>query len=84
MRKLLFILPLVLQLIGCATMKSQKIESRNLTGLYERQKRTERLELKADGSYILMGPEILFTPIIEQSYYASKANGRLLHKMCLK
>lgn len=78
MRKLLFILPLVFQLIGCATMKSQKIESRNVTGLYERQKSTERLELKTDGSYILMRPEVLFTPIIEQCTYASKGKWSLV------
>ena len=64
MRKLLFILLLAFQLIGCATMKSHKIESRNVTGLYERQKSTERLELRTDGTYVLTRPEVLFTPII--------------------
>lgn len=78
MRKILFILPLVFQLIGCATMKSQKIENRNVTGLYERQKSTERLELKTDGTYLLMRPEVLFTPIVEQCDNASKGKWTLV------
>lgn len=78
MRKILFILPLIFQLIGCVTMKSQKIESRNVTGLYERQKSTERLELKTDGTFMLMRPEVLFTPIVEQCDYASKGKWSLV------
>lgn len=84
MRKLLIILPLVFQLISYATIKSQKIESQNVTGIYERQKGAERLELKIDGTYILTRPEVIFTPIIEQCDYISKGKWELVAKNVLE
>lgn len=72
MRKLLFILIAALQIIGCISMKSQKLKAQDISGVYQRQKSSEKLELKSDGSYILWNAEILFTPVIEQCDYASK------------
>jgi len=42
------------------------------------KKSTERLELKTDGTYMLMRPEVLFTPIVEQCDYASKGKWSLV------
>lgn len=84
MRKLVFILLLALLLIGCAAMKSQKIENRDVSGVYERQKSTERLVLKADGTYMLTRPEVLFTPVVEQCDYASKGKWSLVANKVLE
>ncbi len=72
MRKLLCILIVGFQLVGCTSTKGQKIKVEDLSGLYERQESTEKLELRPDGTYMLYNPEISFTPVIEQCDYASK------------
>lgn len=72
MKKLLLILVAAFQLIGCVSTKGQKMGVVDLSGIYERQESTERLELRPDGTYTLFNPEILFTPVIEQCEYASK------------
>lgn len=72
MKKLLLILVAAFQLVGCVSTKGQKMGVVDLSGIYERQESTERLELRPDGTYTLFNPEILFTPVIEQCEYASK------------
>lgn len=78
MRKLIFILSLVFQLIGCISIKNQNTKTQDVSGLYNRQKSTERLELKIDGTYMLLKPEISFTPVVEQCDYASKGKWSLV------
>ncbi|MEZ4886489.1 MAG: hypothetical protein R3E32_17260 [Chitinophagales bacterium] len=72
MRKLLFILIVAFQLVGCISTKGQKLKVQDMSGVYERQESSEKLELKSDGTYILWNTEILFTPVIEQCDYVSK------------
>lgn len=72
MRQLLFILIAAFQLVGCISTKGQKLKARDISGVFERQESSEKLELKPDGTYILWNAEILFTPVIEQCDYASK------------
>lgn len=72
MRKLLFILIIVFQLISCISTKGQRLKVLDMSGVYERQESSEKLELKPDGTYTLWNAEISFTPIIEQCDYASK------------
>lgn len=71
MRKLLFMI-VAFQLIGCTSTKGQKLKFQDISGIYERQESSEKLELKSDGTYILWNSEILFTPVIEQCDYSSK------------
>ncbi|QBR12181.1 hypothetical protein [Sphingobacterium sp. CZ-2] len=72
MRKFLFISIVAFQLIGCISTKGQKLKVQNTTGVYQRQKSSEKLEFKSDGTYTLWNAEISFTPVIEQCDYASK------------
>tara|TARA_R110000850_G_C9878838_1_gene457782 strand:- start:163 stop:879 length:717 start_codon:yes stop_codon:yes gene_type:complete len=72
MRKLLFILIAAFQLVGCISTKGQKLKDQDMSGVYERQESSEKLELKSDGTYTLWNAEISFTPVIEQCDYASK------------
>lgn len=72
MRKLLFILIVAFQLVGCISTKGQKLKAQDMSGVYQRQESSEKLELKSDGTYTLWNAEILFTPVIEQCDYASK------------
>ena len=44
----------------------------SLSGIYQRQESSVKLELKPNGAYTLWNAEILFTPVIEQCDYASK------------
>lgn len=71
MRKLLFILIVAFQLVGCISTKAQKLSVQDVSGVYERHESSEKLELKPDGTYILWNAEISFTPVIEQCDYAS-------------
>ncbi|MXV37650.1 hypothetical protein GO491_02990 [Flavobacteriaceae bacterium Ap0902] len=73
MKKALVTLIVAFQLIGCSSVKSQKskMTTQDIYGRYERQESSEKLELKLDGRYILLNPEISFTPVIEQCEYAS-------------
>lgn len=71
MRKL-FILIVAFQFVGCISTKGQKLRVQDMSGIYERQESSEKLELKPDGTYILWNAEISFTPVIEQCDYASK------------
>lgn len=73
MKKTLVILILAFQLIGCSSVKSQKLKmtTQDISDKYERQESSEKLELKSDGTYVLLNPEISFTPVIEQCEYAS-------------
>lgn len=72
MRKLLFILVVAFQLVGCISTKGQKLKVQDMSGVYERQESSEKLELKSDRTYILWNAEITFTPVMEQCDYASK------------
>lgn len=72
MRKLLFILVVALQLIGCISTKGQKLNVHDIPGIYQKQGSAEKLELKPDGSYILWNADISFSPVIEQCDYVSK------------
>lgn len=78
MRKLIFILTLSFQLIGCASFIGQKTDKQNVSGLYERQKSTERLELKTDGTYKLTNPENLGDVVFEQCDLASNGKWSLV------
>lgn len=72
MRKLLFILVVAFQLVGCISTKGQKLKVQDMSGVYEREESSEKLELKSDRTYILWNAEITFTPVIEQCDYVSK------------
>lgn len=73
MKDTLVILLVAFQLIiGCSSVKGQKIKANNVSGMYERQESSEKLELNSDGTYTLWNAKILFTPVIEQCDYASK------------
>lgn len=72
MKKLLFISIVAFQFIGCISTKAQKLNVQDMSGVYQRQESSEKLELKPDGTYTLWNAEISFTPVIEQCDYASK------------
>lgn len=78
MRKILFILIAAFQLVGCSSLKVQKVKVEDVSGMYERQESSEKLELKPDGTYTLWNAEILFTPVIKQCDYASKGRWSVL------
>lgn len=77
MKKALVILIVSFQLIGCSSAKGQKTNTQ-VSGVYEREESSEKLELKSDGTYTLWNPEITFTPVIEQCDYASKGKWTIL------
>ena len=72
MKKALVLLISVFQLIGCSSVKNQTINTNDVSGIYVRQERSMKLELKPDGTYIQWNPEITTTPVVEQCDYASK------------
>ncbi len=72
MRKLLFTLIAVYQLIGCISTKDQKQIDQEMVGVYQRKESSEKLELKSDKTYTLWNPENSFTSIIEKCEYSSK------------
>lgn len=72
MRRELLILIAAIQLMGCSLLKGQKVKIQDISGEYVRQKSSEKLELKPDGTYTLWKAKLLFNPIIEQCDYASK------------
>lgn len=72
MRKLLFILIVAFQPIGCISTKGQTLKVQDMSGVYQRQESSEKLELKSDGTYTLWNIEMSFTPVIEQCDYTSK------------
>lgn len=82
MKKELVILVAAFQLIGCSSVKGQKLKmnTQNVYGNYERQEGSEKLELKQDGIYILRNPEISFTPVVEQCEYASTGKWSILEE----
>lgn len=82
MKKELVILVAAFQLIGCSSVKGQKLKmnTQNVYGNYERQESSEKLELKQDGIYILRNPEISFTPVVEQCEYASTGKWSILEE----
>ncbi|SKB68060.1 hypothetical protein [Macellibacteroides fermentans] len=77
MKKALVILIVSFQLIGCSSAKGQKTNTK-VSGVYEREESSEKLELKSDGTYTLWNPEITFTPVIEQCDYASTGKWTIL------
>lgn len=77
MKKALVILIVSFQLIGFSSAKGQKTNTQ-VSGVYEREESSEKLELKSDGTYTLWNPEITFTPVIEQCDYASKGKWTIL------
>ena len=78
MRKLLFSLIIMVQLVGCISTKGQKLKVQDLSGVYKRQESSEKLELKSDGTYIFWNAEVSFTPVIEQCDFASKGKWSIL------
>lgn len=77
MKKALVIMMASFQLVGCSSVKGQKTNTQ-VSGVYEREESSEKLELKSDGTYMLWNPEITFTPVIEQCDYASKGKWAVL------
>lgn len=77
MKKALVILIVSFQLIGFSSAKGQKTNTQ-VSGVYEREESSEKLELKSDGTYTLWNPEITFTPVIEQCDYASTGKWTIL------
>ncbi len=65
-----------INLICCMPTKGQK--AKEISGIYEQQESSEKLELKPDGAYTLINAEVLFTPVIEQCEYASKGKWSLM------
>lgn len=78
MKKAIVIVMAAFQLIGCSLAKGQKMIIQDVSGTYEKQESSEKLELKSDGTYILWNPGISFTPVIEQCDYASKGKWSVL------
>jgi hypothetical protein len=78
MKKLLLLSVAAFQLIGCTSMKGQKLGNQDVLGVYKRQESTERIELRSDGTYTLFNSESLFTPVFEQCEYASKGKWSVL------
>lgn len=78
MKKLLLISVVAFQLIGCISMKGQKLGNQDILGVYKRHESTEKIELRSDGTYTLFNPESLFTPVFEQCQYASKGKWSVL------
>ncbi len=72
MKKLLILSVAAFQLIGCISMKGQKLGNQDILGIYKQQKSTEKIEFRYDETYTLFNPESLFTPVFEQCEYASK------------
>ncbi|MCW5921680.1 MAG: hypothetical protein KIS77_05005 [Saprospiraceae bacterium] len=72
MRKSFFLILAACHLACCITQRKRDIESVYLAGSYKLKEGTEKLELNADGTYILYKPDIKFTPVVEQCEYASK------------
>ena len=58
-------------MIGCVSVKHRKSENKDISGIYKRQKSTQKLELKSDGTYTLFNIEQTFTPVFEQCEVAS-------------
>jgi hypothetical protein len=60
-------------LFGCKTQQIvQGNISKSIQGIYKQKESSIKMELKADGSYILYNPLVTFTPLVEQCEYASK------------
>lgn len=83
MRKLLFILVVAFQLVGCISTKGQKMKIEDLSGIYVLEtgskyqalsddKNYSSLELHKNGTYTLNKAVVTFMPVIEQCDYASK------------
>ncbi|MBE8714250.1 hypothetical protein [Sphingobacterium hungaricum] len=82
-RKLVLILAVTAQLMGCISTRGQKMKTEDLSGTYiletdlkykalSNDKNYSSLELHKNGTYILNKAAITFTPVIEQCTYASK------------
>jgi len=78
MRKLLLMLIVASCLISCVSTKKSKSSNQDISGIYNRQESTEKLELKSDGTYVLFNPEQSFSPVFEQCEIASKGKWSVL------
>ena len=46
------IMPLASQFLICTSAKGQKMNIEKVSGMYEKQESSEKLELRSDGTYI--------------------------------
>jgi hypothetical protein len=72
MKNFFFLMLSFFYLTCCLTQRKGRIKDIDLVGLYKPKGATKKLNLSADGTYVLYNPDVEFSPVIEQCEYASR------------
>ncbi|WP_347065412.1 hypothetical protein [Flavobacterium sp. WV_118_3] len=84
MKKIFFLLLIAFQLLSCSIHKSKNSNDVDYSGTYKKKSSSEKLVLKKDGTYVLLNPEITFTPAIEKCDFASTGRWSMLQNNLLE
>jgi hypothetical protein len=84
MKKIFFLLLISIQLVSCSTHKGKNTGDIDYSGTYKKEGSSEKLMLKKDGTYVLLNPEITFTPVIEKCDFVSKGKWSIVQNNLLE